>query len=469
VSADGLRRLAARAALLLRPTLVRRVVGALLLAFFLVWMVLLAEGFVEFKRGMADDSGMLQLARSLHAELRDIPPDQAERARQVIAGADALINRLRADSGVLKGRVLIQLFDMHGQRQHPPASAPDPMLAGDPQRLVETALGSTRHWVVRQDAAPWSLRLAEPLITDVTVLGWFGRGLLVPLLIAFPIVLLTLWVAVRRGLRPLRQLADHVAARGSHDLSALGIEPRHAELKPLAAALDDLLAQLRQRVQREQAFVQDAAHELRTPMAVIATQAHLLSHAADGEQRAQAVQALEQAIERSSHLSGQLLALAALDDAQGGERTPVDVPQLVRQLLAQATPAALARGIELSLDAPDRLTVQLDAAALHSVLQNLLDNALHYVHDGARVAITLLVRPRALEITVADDGPGIAPDERERLFERFQRGRHRREVPGSGLGLAIVRQAVLRLRGTVEVRDGLGGRGVAFVIELPAD
>ena len=129
-------------------------------------------------------------------------------------------------------------------------------------------------------------------------------------------------------------------------------------------------------------------------------------------------------------------------------------------------PAALARRIELSLDAPDRLPLICDTAALHSVLQNLLDNALRYVHDGARIAVSLAAGQDAVTITVADDGPGIAPAERERVFERFQRGTgHRR--PGTGLGLAIVRQALLRLRGQLRLEDGLDGRGVAFIVSLP--
>lgn len=244
------------------------------------------------------------------------------------------------------------------------------------------------------------------------------------------------------------------------------MQPRHAELQPLAAALENLLAQLRGKLQRERRFVQDAAHELRTPMAVISAQAHVVAHAADDAQRQAAQQALQQAIARTSHLSGQLLTLASLDEAGTPEPAELDLAQLLREMLAQATPQAMARHIDLSLEAPDRLSICCDTSALHSVLQNLLDNALRYVQDGAHIALLLEAGLHSVKITVADDGPGIAPQDRERLFERFQRGSGH-SSPGSGLGLAIVRQALLRLRGQLSMHDGLDGRGISFVIILP--
>jgi two-component system, OmpR family, sensor histidine kinase QseC len=213
--------------------------------------------------------------------------------------------------------------------------------------------------------------------------------------------------------------------------------------------------------------VQDAAHELRTPMAVIAAQAHVLNAAETPGERAHAAAAMEGALARASHLSSQLLALAALDERRGRvQPQAVDLAELVQQTLAQATATAEARGLALSLDAPEHLSARLDLGAFQSVLQNLVDNALNYVPRGGRVEVLLAAEGAGWRLRVADDGPGIPPEEQPHVFERFVRGREA-QAEGTGLGLAIVRQAVQRLGGSVALQRGLGGRGAAFEVRVP--
>lgn len=438
-----------------RPTLLRRVLGALLLAFALVATALLALDFAEFKRSMDDRPGVQLLAEGIAASLQDITdPRDATLVMQTRARE---LNQMRRDGGVLKGDVEFSLSPASG-------TAPGVPLFATPGAAQASA---TTHWVAHARNGRWALMLAEPRVGDATVLGWLGQELIGSLLLAFPLVLLPLWIAVRRGMRPLNQLADTVARRDAQDLSPLGFTPHHDELKPLAAAFDALVARLRQQRDRERAFVQDAAHELRTPMAVVSAQAHLLAHANDTAERQQAAAALDAALQRASHLSRQLLTLATLDDARPGAPQAVDLVALVEQTLAQLAPEALARGLDLSLDAPASLPTHLDRIAFESVLINLVDNALRYVPAGGHVAITLTASPEALTLRVADDGPGIPAAERDAAFERFWRGSAGADIAGSGLGLAIVRRAALRLGGQAQITDGLAGRGCAFVVSWP--
>ena len=448
---------------LLRPTLVRRIFLALLAAFVIVWIALIAYTYYEFRQAIAVDQGLKKLGRGLTAALAELDDD--EHARAVMNATATMYKTLRI-SGNPAGSVLMQLRARDGRNVYASPALRGLDLAGSAMQVVNQQVHGATYWVYRSEAGPWSLHVAEPQVTDAQVLGFNARRVLPYMLLAFPFVLLPVWFAVKLGLRPLQRLADRIAQRGPSDLSPIGLDPKYAELQPLVLALEDLLRQLRGRIERERAFVHDAAHELRTPMAVIAAQAHALSGAGSSEARERAQAHLEQAIERASHLTQQLLELAALDDAHPATPRQVDVAERVRQILAQSAPRAMARRIDLAFEAPDSLTVQIDVPAFQSILENLLNNALRYVHDGARIAVTLSGTEGRLALAVEDDGPGIAAADRERVFERFYRGAAH-ETPGSGLGLAIVRLAVERIGGQIVVADGLAGRGVGFHIAFP--
>jgi len=453
---------------LAEPTLVRRGMLTVLLGFLLVFVVLLGYTYWKNTRILASDPGLLRFGNAIALSLRPFGTDVE--AAAALASTDTWQNIRRADDGRFSGRIVYELLDGNGRRVYASPSLAAEPLASPPRQLAQMRVLGTTHRVYEGhvDGAGgrrWTLRVAEPLRTDTAWISWNSRVLVENLLIALPCVLLPLWLSVRSGLRPLKQLADRIAAREAGDLSPVGMRVRYRELKPLTGALDDLLARLRQKIEHERAFVQDAAHELRTPLAVVAAQAHVMAHAGEDE-RAQAHALLQGAIDRASHLAQQLLVLASLDNAQRTPPRRIDVAQAVRQLLAQAAPGAMARGIELSLDAPDRLESVVDEPALESIVHNLVDNAVRYGRDGGSVAVTLRGDEERLSLQVRDDGPGIGAADRERVFERFWRGAGH-DLPGSGLGLAIVQQAAARMGGTVRLGDGLESRGVGFWVSLP--
>lgn len=455
-----------RVAQWLQPSLTRRVVGALLLAVALAGVVLLGQSYLEFRREFAagPDSSLVQAVQVVGASLEPLTaPHDAAVVLQAIQRQSDLARRHSKFDGAL----LIELVSKTGERVYATPELGNTTLDA-PATGQRDQLINGRHFRVTQAAAGrWQLRFGEPRLTDSSALSLLGRDLVPSLLIAVPVVLLPVWLAVRRGLRPLRQLSARLAQRHEDDLSPLSIDMTYAELKPVVATVNELLDKLRDKVQRERAFVQDAAHELRTPMAVIAAQAHVLARAASEAERQQAEGALESAIARASHLARQLLALASLDDAQVASMQRVDLSHLLQTMLAQAMPLAQQRGIELSLDAPDSLSVDADLIALQSIVANLLDNGLRYGSEGGQLAVTLQASPDHITLSVADDGPGIPAAEHARIFDRFVRGAVQ-DNPGTGLGLAIVKQAVQRLRGSVQIEAGLNGRGVAFVVCIPA-
>ncbi len=302
------------------------------------------------------------------------------------------------------------------------------------------------------------------------------------LLVALPFVLVPVWLAVRAGLAPLRRLSNAVTARAPHDMRSLPTSASYSELQPLETALNVQFKQAAQSIQRERAFVNDAAHELRTPLAVISTQAHLLAHS-EGAERTRASERLQAAITRASHLTQQLLRLAQADAAAHARLETVDLMNLLRSAMADIAQRARAQGTELDLVGPDQLPLTASGTALRSIVDNLLDNALRYGGPGGVVRVRVKLpagapsppqaasRARApaptptVQLSVSDTGPGIAPELREQAFERFWRSPQATQ-PGSGLGLAIVREAARSLGGQAHMEGGAEGAGCTVVVTL---
>ena len=426
---------------------------ALLLAFGLIFALNLAAIFWQVTSEGSVDARLRARAETLLALAEDAVT--AGEARAAAAAAAGILNHpgepALGNPRAQRQDVVIVLADAAGAQVYGSPGAAD------------LASGAFRAY--RATSPRWSATVAEAKFSPGRLLLKISGEMGIYLLVSFLLVLGAIWMAAARGLRPLQRLSDRIAARGADDLQPLGVNPEYAELAPVTGAIDRLLAQLRSKMETERGFVQDAAHELRTPLAVIAAQAHVLARTA-GEERAVAERDMERAIERASRLIRQLLVLAQVDSAAAGEPATIDVAQLVRQEMALLAPAAMARDVELSLESPDVLFHALEMPALQSILQNLLGNAIRYVGQGAQVLVELSAHADGLLLSVADDGPGIAADEQAEIFERFRRGSGH-AAPGSGLGLAIVKQAAARLGGTVRLAPGLGGEGCAFVFELP--
>jgi signal transduction histidine kinase len=446
-----------------------------------VWVVLMAYEFSTSASPAQLDALVATFGRGVMQQL-DTLADRSE-ARGAADALEQQVNRGYREAG-LPSVMVLELRDRDGAVVH--ASTQRVGVPPDgPAGSSRLEIGGRTFHVFRMNGARWRLLVAQPMVGRGWILRSIASDLAVSMLIALPFVLLPLWFAVRQGLRPLNELSRRLAARDPDDLADTGLTPRHAELRPLVRSLDGLIGRLRGKVRREHAFVHDAAHELRTPMAVISAQAHVLAQARDAAARAEAAARLDDAISRASKLVEQLLQLARFDEARATTNETLDLARVAQQELALLEPQAFARGIELSLEAPDALPWRMELAAFRAILQNLVGNALRYGEPGGQVVVTLGTDPDpdpdpdanadadadVLRLAVEDDGPGIPGDQRERVFERFVRG-SAHDVAGSGLGLAIVRQAAARLGGAVSLHDGLangaGGRGCRFELTLPA-
>jgi two-component system sensor histidine kinase QseC len=308
-----------------------------------------------------------------------------------------------------------------------------------------------------------------------------SRGLLVlPLVVSLPLLLLPAWLSVRLALRPWRQLAREMETRTPDDLSPLRFQPRHAELQPLVRALDRLLSRVRDGVQRERSFIADAAHELRTPLAAMRVHVEALQQRplADGDRHL--LDGLGRSGERASRLVAQLLALMRSDARRSSpDMGRLSLVALAQDRLAALAPLAEAREVELEFSGAREALVDGEREGMTSLLDNLIENAIKYSPAGGTVRVSVHASaqtsaqasandgpPRA-ELSVEDEGPGIAPEHRERVFDRFYRVPDQ-SLPGSGLGLAIVRSVAERHRATLRLDDREHGPGLRVTVGFAA-
>ncbi|MCP5218068.1 MAG: sensor histidine kinase N-terminal domain-containing protein [Burkholderiaceae bacterium] len=284
------------------------------------------------------------------------------------------------------------------------------------------------------------------------------------LLVALALALMAL--ATGWALRPLARLSAELQARSPEDLTPIPEGAVPTEARPLVAAINHHMARHQQASEARRRFVDDASHQLRTPLTTLVTQADFaLREAPPGPVR-EALQAMRQQLDEATRQVNQMLALARADAAEL-DRQAVDLVALARELTRPWWPHARAAAIDLGFESGvPALQVPVNAALLREALANLLHNALRYAPAGSHVTVRVDAAGGEAVLAVLDDGPGLAPDELPHASERFFRGRHAR-VGGSGLGLAIVRAVAERHGGRLELASGPGGRGLAARLHLP--
>jgi signal transduction histidine kinase len=458
------------------PSITRRLLVALLLAYMLAWGTMLVLAHISMvATGSGEfDKEMRSVGEVVEQVLADaaLPTDAALHGAALKIAADG--QRVGAERGYLAFRV----HDAAG-RLVAQGGSDVPALADD-GRLGFFVVGEGpqaqhvyRRWTadharridVQQSVAARDQVLSAGLSSAVTV---------AQLLIGFPMLLLPVWLAVRTGLRPLLSLSQDLAARSPADLQPVRVEQPYRELRPVVDELNGTLARLQALLQRERAFLADAAHELRTPLAVIAAQCDTLKRSRDDHEREAAAQRLDRGLARSMRLVNQLLALARLEAGVEHRMERIDLADLARDCLAMHADEAQARSIELGYAGPDSLPIDSPGHALESVLHNLIGNAIRYGRPQGRVEVSLVLRDDGdCVLDVSDDGPGIAVADRAHVFERFRRGTaSATTASGSGLGLAIVQAATRQMGAHIELKDGLqdgaGGPGLSVTLRWRA-
>lgn len=290
-------------------------------------------------------------------------------------------------------------------------------------------------------------------------------GLLVPLLFSFPVTIILIRKGINKGLHSLDEVTGQVQERSPLYLTKLPTENVPPDLLPLAAAINSLMVKLETSLEHERRFTDNAAHELRTPLAIIKAQAQVAAASEKVQERRKAITHLLAGVDGMTRLVEQLLILARLY-SQKTAVAPISLTQATRLVASELAPFALQKDISLSLDGNDDITINAQHDLLCMLVRNLLDNAIKYTPDNGTVALRVYAASGKAVLEIVDSGKGIPLEEREKVFERFYRLPGSQEL-GSGLGLSIV-QAIAQLfqaQITLDSPETLGTR-VRVVFDL---
>lgn len=307
-----------------------------------------------------------------------------------------------------------------------------------------------------------SLQVRDRLVNDVTA------GLLLPAALILPVLAGLIWVSIGRGLMPLNRMAQALATRQATDLSPLPKAPVPREIRPMTDALNGLFRRVSAAREHERSFTAYAAHELKTPLAGLKTQAQIAAMARDEPTRRMALGQLERGVDRTDRMVRQLLDMAMVEaEAETQLHAAVPLAEIIADVAEALTPLAQGRAlciVNQGVEAGPPVTEYRYLVA--AALRNLIENALQASPEGGDVEVSLRKDGTIWICTVMDRGPGIAAGDRQQVTDRFFKGAGV-QGPGSGLGLAIVTAAMDRMGGTLRLAPRKGGGEIAELL-LPA-
>ena len=302
----------------------------------------------------------------------------------------------------------------------------------------------------------------------------FARQLMLRMMVPQGILVilaaLAVWLGVGLGLRALTSVRTEIENRSHVDLSPIRETNTPYEVRPLVRAMNDLLSRLSAALAAQQRFIADAAHQLRTPVAALKTQAELAVRQVRGGEAQATLQQLQTAADHAARLVNQLLTLARAEPGSHRSvmRERVNLAALARETTGEWVPRSLNRGIDLGFDDTSTdATISADPFLVRELLNNLIDNAINYTPAGGHITVRVTTDDDKPSLEVEDNGCGIHEDEREQVFERFYRSAGG-SPEGCGLGLAIVREIAQGHGATATILSGANHRGTRVVIAFPS-
>lgn len=375
---------------------------------------------------------------------------------------------LGPDDPLFARQLVCQVWGLDGELKSESAGAPAEPLAekagsGYSQRQIPTEAGMEdwRVYTFVDEDLGIRVMVGDALAMRDGLVNGVVMGLLAPALLILPALAFLIWLGVGRGLQPLSEFARLLRERSAQDLRPLPAEGAAPELTPMITALNGLFSRVEGQREREQSFTAFAAHELKTPLAGLKTQAQIAAIAPDEETRAHALTQISRGVARTDRLARQLLDLTGAEATAPGQEEFIPLAQSLPEVVQDLKDLAQRIEVSITFDLPPEVAGASFGHMLSPALRNLVENALQASPRGEEVSIAVAVSGGELLIRVSDRGPGITPEDRPRITERFYRGARQKSGGGSGLGLTIAEAAAQRMGGGLILSPRPGGGEIA--------
>ena len=351
----------------------------------------------------------------------------------------------------------------------PPAFPTEVKLYNSEINHIPVRVAAKRIVVTTNPLRECYIQIAETFTGRIFVAQEAADRLLLGGALMYILLLLFTGFAVRHGLAPLQLIQTELINLTLDQNRKLNEATAPEEVRPLIAAINDLMVRIRQELQRQKRFISNAAHQLRTPLAGLKVQAALALRDPNLKSISPTLAQIEKSLDNATHLINKMLTLASSEPGVIGEKQtgPVNLHELVRTVVKELAQRAVTKEIDLGIEeAPEVLTLIGVDWALKELVTNLVENALIYTPERGSVTVKTEVKNNTILLSVEDDGPGIPSDERERVFERFYRLPNAPKG-GSGLGLSIVKEIAAAHRATLRISTPESGKGTKFTVEFP--
>ncbi|MBK1887864.1 MULTISPECIES: ATP-binding protein [Marinobacter] len=436
----------------MRSSLRWRLFTILAVSVLLAWIATAFFTYLDARKeiGMTLDSRLVKAAEQISMHL-----DKSQNASEVG-------QRVRDYTGTV-----LQVWNSDGTLLLDSSTAPEERLGTQRDGFESTTINGVRYRVYSQwdKAGHLNVRVGEQYELRDALAESVASHLLHPLYFAVPVLGLLIWLSVGAGLAPLSRFTREVKQREPDKLDPLDLTDTPREVMPLQDALNALFGRLQVSLEHERRFTADAAHELRTPLAAIKTQAQVAFAARDPRKLEHALDRIVSGTDRAAHLIEQLLVLSQVDSEQASANPkPVKLSAVVNECVASHAQAAIRKGVDLGFEAADDGAVLGDATLLGILVRNLVDNAVRYTPAGGQVDVRIKRVGEEVVLLVVDTGPGIPEKARNVVVSRFYRGLGSGEE-GSGLGLSIV-ERIAHLHGASLRFDDNNDSGEGLIVSV---
>lgn len=429
-----------------------------------LWTYLSTQHQVE----RALDARLTEAARMVSSLITDHHIDVAAAVDAAIASD--VQPEFTVATGDYNRQLSCQIWSLEGQLVSRSESAPAAALASHNDGFRETMINGER-WRVYAVVNPTlgvrvlvgdSLEIRDRLIADVI------KGQLIPVLVILPILAALIWFGVDRGLAPLNRIASALSGRSADALHPIELTAAPREVQPLLGSLNALFQRVNDAREREKTFIAYAAHELKTPLAGLKTQAQVALRSDDASVRDGALRQISTSVDRTARLVRQLIDMAAVDSADAAKATKtteaLDISAVVAEVCTGLENLRAGKNVAIRKRVDDVAPITIDRTLLSLALKNVLENAVQNTPSGSEVDVVVTSSGNALQIEIVDAGLGMNPAEVKHLMGRFNRGM--REGEGTGLGLPIVDMAVQKLGGHLEFEQRTSGFAARITFPL---